>query len=241
MQNKMNLFFSSFLFCLVSCPILAAEFRTSAFEEFFKAVGGKTALENLKTIERIGEIEFIDHGQVSPKGKGHYRTSLIYPDKVRVHIDVGSYIYDELKNEKIYLSYAGGGFRELTDNTQKKQLDETGLKANRELLYWQNEHTNLQVTKETPIWTKNTDCLSGLKESKLEYVCFDKTTHLLAAAGSLEEHREYQDWKKIDGVKFPMRLIHFKKDLVSYKIKLSSLTINKVISAKNFELASGLK
>ena len=223
------------LFVLLIAPLAHADFKPTLFDQFFKAVGGRSNLENLKTIERAGDIEFPDHGQASPKGKGNYRTELIYPDKVRVHIDVGSYIYDELRNENIYLSFQKGGFKEVTDPSQKKQLDETSLKANRELLYWVAEHTEIENAKESPNWAKQSACVTGKKSEKSEFVCFDKKTHLLSAVGSPDEYRVYQEWKATDGIKFPMHLIHYKKAVISYEIKLSSLSVNKLIAAQNFE------
>ena len=212
-----------------------AHAQDQVFKDFFKAVGGRSALENLKTIQRVGEIEFANHGQTSPRGKGTYRTDLIYPDKVRVQISVGDYVYDEMKNEKVYYFLQNGEFQDVQDSNQRKQLDETGLKANRELLYWQKEHAEIEALKINPTWAVGTSCVKGKKNDKTDLVCFDKKTHLLSAAGSSEEYRLYKDWKKSDELKFPMHIIHVKKDLVVYEIKLTSLMINRMILAASFE------
>jgi len=214
---------------------------TALIERFFKEVGGKKALEELKTVERAGEIEFPDHGQIAPNGKGTYKAALIYPNKVHIQISVGKYIFDELKIDNEYFEFHYGNFRLVTDDTIKKQLDESSLKANRELLFWQKEHQDIALVEKKPKWAKNNDCVGGTREKVIELICFDKKSHLLTAAGSEAEYRIYSDWKLIENIKFPMKLTHYKAGVISYEIKLNTFIINQIISAADFEKPKNLK
>ncbi len=228
---KLKLFLVAF-FMTSSCFGSASE---DMFSSFFKAVGGKSNLEKLKTLVREGEMRFPEHAPKPPQGIAKYQTEIMYPTKARVRIIAPNYIYDELKDDNKYYIFQDGAYRELADPVGMKQLDETASKANREMLYWQAEHEKVTLLSSPPSWAKNAKCLSGTKAQKVETVCFDSKTHLLAAVGSNEEYRIYQDWKKADDLFFPMHISHFRKGALSYDIHLSSVKVNELISADVFD------
>lgn len=203
-------------------------------DKHMMAVGDKDRLESLESAERAGTIYFPDHGQPAPKGSGSYRTRIIYPDRVRIEIKVGAYQLDQIKNKEKYWSLEGQSYEEIKDASLREELTNTSLRANREILWWSQEHKNIRLSSKPPKGIDQVNCIEGEKAEKTEFACFDRSTGLLKAYGTGQEFRVYSDWKLINDLKFPFVIKQYKKGLLSYSIELSSFKINSSLKDSDF-------
>lgn len=217
--------FTSIIFIFMTIATFAQEKPEELIERHFRSIGGKERIEKLVSAKRIGTIEFPDHGQPEPKGLGNYQTHIAYPDRVRIQISVGSYKLDQIRNRKQYWDFDGKNFRPVTESEKNAELNDTSLKANRELLWWQGEHQNIHKI-DPPKIVSNSNCIGGTKNASEEFVCFDSVTGILKAYGNEVEYRFYDDWREVSGIKMPFRIKQYKKGLLSYSVVLNTVDVN---------------
>lgn len=218
---------------LFTVMALAQKSAEDLIKKHFRAIGGKERVESLVSVKRTGTIEFPDYRQPQPKGSGFYQTLIVYPDRVRIQIKVGAYQLDQIRNKNQYWDFDGKNFKVVMDSVKKEELNDTSLKANRELLWWENEHQSIQKTV-TPEFVSNSRCIAGIKNTSKDFICFDKGTDRLKASGNQTEYRFYRDWKKAGDIKMPFHIDHYRNGLLSYSIKLDSVEVNKNILDSEF-------
>ncbi len=200
-----------------------------------EAIGGRDTLLALKTISRVGTIEFFKNStQTGPEGKFLYHTDIIYPHNLREELKNTNILIDRGTNGEKYWEWTGSKYEAIVAPEKQKSMNETAERANRDLLWIRDEISNLRVTERSPAWAADSTCLEGIKEHAPIFVCFDKESGLLSAKGNDEEYRVFSHWTRAKAILLPFRLSHFRKAKLAYEIVLSLAQVDEVIDPLRF-------
>lgn len=234
------LFFAGFL------SIFAASSRASSLnpeasqiiERHVLSSGGKVNLLSLKSITRIGKIQFFAIKDSPFSGTFSYHTDIIYPSKLREYLGETQILVDRGTNGSYFWERKENRYLEVQDTEQKRQMRETAERANRDILWIQDEFDFLKISPYVPNWAPDSKCLVGSKNSSETYICFDNGTGLMSAKGNQEEYRLFLKWTKIKNILLPFQIIHFRKKEKAYEILLNSVDIDHTIDPARFLLPS---
>lgn len=203
-----------------------------------QAAGGREALLSLKSISRMGHIEFFNDPKNGPHGKFRYRTDIIYPHKLREEIVKESILIDRGTDDSNYWEWNGAAYRQIVNQKQQESMNKTAEQANREILWLTDDIPHLSVSEQAPAWADNDNCLEGIKDESIVYLCFNPKTGLLSAKGSNAEYRIYSDYKRTNSIMLPYRLTHFQHSKKIYEVVLQHVEVNPVIDPRRFEMPS---
>lgn len=201
-----------------------------------EASGGRAALLALKSISRIGTIEFFNDPKTGPSGKFRYRTDITYPHKLREEIGGESILIDRGTDGKNYWEWTGTKYQQITDGEKQAAMNKTAERANREILWLTDEIHDLKMILQAPYWAGNSICLEGVKDESIVFVCFDPKTGLMSAKGNSNEYRLFSDWRRAKSIMVPFRLTHFQQSKMVYEVTLEQVEADHVIDSKRFEM-----
>lgn len=201
-----------------------------------ESVGGREALLSLKSISRIGLIEFFNDPKTGPRGKFRYRTDIIYPHRLREEIVKKSILIDRGTDGSNYWEWTGTEYKKINVQNQQASMNKTAEQANRDILWLADDIQNLKVAQRAPFWAGNDSCLEGDKDDSIVFVCFDQKTGLLSAKGTNEEYRLFSDWKRSKSIMIPYRLTHFQQSKMVYEVTLQNVKVDQIIDPKRFEI-----
>lgn len=202
-----------------------------------EASGGRNELMKMQFISRYGYMDLYHDGRL--KERYCYHTDIIYPDKLREQIK-GSTIFNERGTDGISIwAWTGTQYQLIsTDKTQLDYMRDTAERANRDMLWAAQEFGPFKVLANAATWAPDSNqCIQALraKQGIKRIYCFDVSTGLLNAVGSLKEYRIETDWRQVGNIKIPFRLTHYQNGVVAYDVQLDHAELNKLIPISQFK------
>jgi hypothetical protein len=195
-----NLFSIYFLLYLV-LPVIAlanpsySDQVEKLISRHIEASGGDVALKQIKTISRYGQISFYSHN--TTKNSYCYHTDIVYPIKLCEQIKGNNQILHERGTNGIsYWLWNGNQYEFTNDKEVKDYMRDTAERANRDMLWVEQESNNYGAMALPPSWAPGySQCIQQItgQNSIRKIYCFDHSTGLLDALGSDEEHRLVSD------------------------------------------------
>lgn len=214
---------------------IASNEAEKLIEKHLNASGGIDALMKMETISRSGHIAFYEKNSL--KENLCYHTDIVYPKKLREQIKGKKIEYDRGTDGNNFWLWNKSQYEFTEDKALIDYMSKTSERANRDMLWVKEESDNFEVISIPPSWAQShSQCIREIKSrnSIKRIYCFDTSTGLLNALGSLEEYRLESDWQQVGNIKLPFHLTHYQNGVKVYEIQLDHAELNREISDSQF-------
>lgn len=189
----------------------------TAVARHIDACGGRSALENLNTLERRGDIVFyLQEGNC----QGSYYTRVAYPDKALIHIDAGNIQIHQglVQGTAFHFDTSANNWIESGTETSV-ELAETARVANREILYEESQWRNGSIGADGEYILV---CGKPVRGQQTLYR-FSRQSGLLVSKSRGDRMRRYGEWRNVQGMRFPFAIDDYKAGKCIQRIRLNQI------------------